>query len=216
MHELAFGLTSNNGRFGPARNPHDPARVSGGSSGGSAAAVAAGSVPFALSTDTGAWVTAPSGYCGVADVRTVNGVITRTAVRPAAAEPRGLTVGIPAKVLRRPGPGSEVASAVDQALDALRPEGVRFVETGVPDAMGLAAAGFSMVFYETPVNVRTYLNEAEEAYRGLTLAEIAARSASPDVTAMPRLMLDAPISPEHYERDGSATSCGASTSGRLR
>lgn len=231
MHELAFGLTSNNGRFGPARNPRDPQRVSGGSSGGSAAAVAAGTVPFALGTDTGASVTTPSGYCGivgfrpstgryagdgmvhltwtrdaigihahtVADVRTVDRVITRTSVRPGATEPRGLTVGLPAEFFDDLDP--DVAVAVDEALAALRAEGVRFVEAGVPDAMGLAAAGFSMVFYETPINVRAYLNETEEAYRGLTLAEIADRTASPDVTAMLRLMLDQPISAEQYEAD---------------
>lgn len=231
MHELAFGLTSNNGRFGPARNPHDPERVSGGSSGGSAAAVAAGTVPFALGTDTGASVTTPSGYCGtvgfrpstgryagdgmvhltwtrdaigvhantVADVRTVDRVITRSSVRPGAVTTHGLTVGVPAEFFADLDP--QVAAAVDEALVSLRAAGVRFVEAGVPDAMDLAAAGFSMVFFETPVNVRAYLNETEEAYRGLTLAQIAEQTASPDVTAMLRLMLDQPISPEAYEAD---------------
>ncbi|QGF22640.1 amidase family protein [Raineyella fluvialis] len=231
MHELAFGLTSNNGRFGPARNPYDPERVSGGSSGGSAAAVAAGTVPFALGTDTGASVTTPSGYCGVVgfrpstgryagdgmvhltwtrdaigihantvtDVRTVDGVITRTSVLPTETGPRGLTIGIPTEFFDDLDP--QVAAAVDEALAALRAEGVRFVETGVPDAMELASAGFSMVFYETPINLRAYLNEAEEAYRGLTLAQIAEQTASPDVTAMLRLMRDQPISAEQYEAD---------------
>ena len=231
MHELAFGLTSNNGRFGPARNPRDPERTSGGSSGGSAAAVAAGTVPFALGTDTGASVTTPSGYCGVVgfrpstgryagdgivhltwtrdaigvhantvqDVRTVDRVITRSSVRPGAAELSGLTIGLPSEFFDDLDP--EVSEAVDEALAGLRRTGVRFVDAGVPDAMGLAAAGFSMVFYETPINLRAYLNEAEEAYRGLTVAEIAAQTASPDVTAMLRLMLDQPISAEQYEGD---------------
>lgn len=231
MHELAFGLTSNNGRFGPARNPHDPDRVSGGSSGGSAAAVASGSVPFALGTDTGASVTTPSGYCGVVgfrpstgryagdgmlhltwtrdaigvhahtvtDVRIIDRVITRSSVRPDPVEPAGLTVGVPAEFFDDVDP--QVARAADAALAALRTAGVRFVEVGVPGAMELAAAGFSMVFYETPINVRAYLNETEEAYRGLTLAEIAARTGSPDVTAMLRLMLDDPISDARYEAD---------------
>lgn len=231
LHELAFGLTSNNGRFGPARNPYDPARVSGGSSGGSAAAVAAGTVPFALGTDTGASVTTPAGYCGVvgfrpstgryagdgmlhltwtrdaigvhahtvADVRIIDRVITRSSVRTDPVEPAGLTVGVPAEFFEDVDP--QVAQAVDAALAALRTAGVRLVAVGVPGALELAAAGFSMVFYETPINVRAYLNETAEAYRGLTLAEIAARSGSPDVTAMLRLMLDDPISDDRYEAD---------------
>jgi aspartyl-tRNA(Asn)/glutamyl-tRNA(Gln) amidotransferase subunit A len=53
MHELAYGVTSNNPHFGPVRNPHDLNRIPGGSSGGSAAAVAAGLVFMAMGTDTG-------------------------------------------------------------------------------------------------------------------------------------------------------------------
>ena len=65
MHELAFGMTSNNGQFGPVRNPIDPALSAGGSSGGSAATVALGEVPFALSTDTGGSVIVPASFCGI-------------------------------------------------------------------------------------------------------------------------------------------------------
>ncbi|MGS0891662.1 indoleacetamide hydrolase [Burkholderia stagnalis] len=68
MHELAFGITSGNRHFGAVGNPHDPRRVAGGSSGGTAAAVAAG-VPFGLGTDTGGSVRIPAAFCGVYGLR---------------------------------------------------------------------------------------------------------------------------------------------------
>ena len=69
MHELAFGVTSNNAAFGPVRNPYDPSRVPGGSSGGSGAAVGARIVPAALGTDTGASIRLPAAYCGACGFR---------------------------------------------------------------------------------------------------------------------------------------------------
>jgi mandelamide amidase len=69
LHELALGITSNNAGFGPVRNPHDPKRSAGGSSGGSAVAVAAGVVPYALGTDTGGSMRIPAAHCGVVGLR---------------------------------------------------------------------------------------------------------------------------------------------------
>src|SRR5258707_12777355 len=66
LQELAFGPTNNNAAFGPARNPYDPPRIPGGSSGGSAAAVAARLAPAALGTDTGGALTVPPPLFGVA------------------------------------------------------------------------------------------------------------------------------------------------------
>jgi len=73
MHELAFGITSNNAAYGPVRNPHDPTRSAGGSSGGSAVAVATGVVPVALGTDTGGSMRVPAAHCGVVGYRPTTG-----------------------------------------------------------------------------------------------------------------------------------------------
>ncbi|MFT4081487.1 MAG: amidase family protein [Nocardioides sp.] len=73
LHELALGITSNNAAYGPVRNPHDLSRSAGGSSGGSAAAVAAGIVPIALGTDTGGSMRIPAAHCGVVGFRPTTG-----------------------------------------------------------------------------------------------------------------------------------------------
>ncbi|PHR57033.1 MAG: indole acetimide hydrolase [Robiginitomaculum sp.] len=69
MHELAFGITSNNARFGAVKNPYDTTRFAGGSSGGSAAAVSARIVPAALGTDTGGSVRLPAALTGIIGFR---------------------------------------------------------------------------------------------------------------------------------------------------
>ena len=82
MHELAFGITSNNGAHGPARNPYDPARIPGGSSGGSGAAVAARMAPVAMGTDTGGSVRIPAALCGVAGFRPTAGRYSQDGIVP--------------------------------------------------------------------------------------------------------------------------------------
>src|SRR5262245_24140771 len=69
LQELAYGPTNNNAAFGPARNPYDPMRIPGGSSGGSAAAVAARLAPAALGTDTGGSIRVPASLCGITSMR---------------------------------------------------------------------------------------------------------------------------------------------------
>ena len=73
MHELAFGTTSANARFGSVGNPHDPARMTGGSSGGTAAAIGAGIFDIGLGTDTGGSGRIPAAFCGCAGLRPSTG-----------------------------------------------------------------------------------------------------------------------------------------------
>ena len=84
LHEWAYGPTSDNPWFGPVRNPHDPDRVAGGSSGGSGAAVAVGACDWAIGTDTGGSIRIPAGLCGVVGFKPSLGSISTEGVVPLA------------------------------------------------------------------------------------------------------------------------------------
>lgn len=82
LHELAYGITNNNGGFGAVRNPYDPSRIPGGSSGGVGAAVGARIVPGGIGTDTGGSVRVPAALCGIVGFRPTTGRWSQHGVVP--------------------------------------------------------------------------------------------------------------------------------------
>jgi amidase/aspartyl-tRNA(Asn)/glutamyl-tRNA(Gln) amidotransferase subunit A len=112
MDEYAYGFTTENSHAGPTRNPHDLARIAGGSSGGSAAAVAAGQVPLTLGSDTNGSIRVPSSLCGVFGLKPTYGRLPRSGSYPFVAS------------LDHLGPFARSAADLALAYDALQgPDG---------------------------------------------------------------------------------------------
>ena len=82
LHEFAFGATGINPHYGPARNPWDAERITGGSSSGSGAAVAGGECPAALGTDTGGSIRIPASLCGIVGLKPTYGRVSKRGVLP--------------------------------------------------------------------------------------------------------------------------------------
>ena len=126
MHELGFGVTSLNRHGGAVINPRWPTRSAGGSSGGSAAAVAAGHVPFSLGTDTGGSCRLPAVFCGVWGFRPSHG--RWPAGQSIPISPTRDTVGVIAKDLQTIG----TVDAVVTGASAVLPAPDDTVRLGVP------------------------------------------------------------------------------------
>ena len=85
MGEYAYDFTGENCHYGPSRNPHDPNRMSGGSSGGSGAATASGMVAFTLGSDTNGSIRVPSSFCGLFGLKPTFGRLSRSGTFPFCA-----------------------------------------------------------------------------------------------------------------------------------
>ncbi|HWO59215.1 MAG TPA: amidase family protein [Umezawaea sp.] len=226
LHELALGITGDNAAFGPTRNPVDPTRSAGGSSGGSAVSVALGLVPFGLGTDTGGSVTIPASFCGVVGFRPTTGrypgdgvvnlsssrdtigvhartvEVVRTVDEVVTGERRHVDPVV--RGLRVGVPRSryadldpEVAEVARGALAALTEAGAHLVELDVHDDLALGAGpGIELVLFEAPELLRPRL--------GATLVDASPREwaalvESPDVRALVELMASSPVTPERYQ-----------------
>lgn len=229
MHELAFGVTSNNATYGACRNPVDPDLSAGGSSGGSAATVALGTVPFSLGTDTGGSITLPASFCGIVGYRPStgrypsDGVVKLSWTRD--------TIGIHASTVSdaravdqvitrsRSAPGKETAELtlgvprsrfedVDGAVDAvardvlekLRDAGVTLVDVDLDEDLAIGnGAGMTLVLFEC---ARTVTESAIVA-RGSSIgsfADVVPFLSSPDVAGIATMIRDNPIPPDIYEQ----------------
>jgi indoleacetamide hydrolase len=227
MHELAFGVTSNNAAYGAVKNPVDPAFSAGGSSGGSAATVALGAVPFSLGTDTGGSVTLPASFCGVVGFRpTVGrypsdglvelswtrdtvGLHTRTVAyartvdaviartQPAPAPALAETV-IGVLGSRFADVSAEVDEVAVRALASLRDAGVTLVDVDIPDDLALGGGpGLELVLYESERLLTARARLAGGS--DAVFGDLPSRIASPDVRGLAEMIAANPFPPSGYE-----------------
>ncbi len=186
LHELCFGATGVNPHYGTPVNPLDPRRVPGGSSSGSAVAVATGQADIGIGTDTTGSIRNPAAYCGLVGLKTTWGVVSVVGVRPLA--PTLDTVGILARTvadcaagasllddrlvagdlvasrtvgrLRIPGTDSTIDAAIDSALIEA---GIEIIDVDLPGWDGAREAAMTLLYGEALlVNQDLWLNHRAE------------------------------------------------------
>lgn len=211
IHELSYGHTTNNLAFGPTRNPYDTSRVPGGSSGGSAAAVAAHMAPLAVAEDTFGSIRVPASFCGIAGLRPSVGRYPGAGVMPITPRwdtggPLARTVAdlilfdsvvtgdkspVVAKSLRGVGIG-----LADYFLSELHPEVARVTEEAIRK-LRLAGAKLVRADVSKEIRVGTDLTRTVHLYEtaanmsaflathkaGVTFEELVSQ-ASPDIQSL--------------------------------
>ncbi|HVX67041.1 MAG TPA: amidase [Bryobacteraceae bacterium] len=210
MHELAYGITSNNPHFGAVRNPRDPERIPGGSSGGSGAAVAADMVPAAMGSDTGGSIRIPASFCGVVGLKPTYGRVSRFGVLPLDFSldhmgPLTRTVRDAAVVLNAiagqdPRDDSSSARPVEDYLPPLNPS-LAGVRIGVPENFG-----FDRVSPAVADAVRAAIVRAEQLGARVSVVRVTDMEA---VNAIGRVILLAEASALFGERLSERESFGA-------
>lgn len=215
LHELAFGVTSNNAAFGPVRNPFDLDRVAGGSSGGSATAVATGLVCAALGTDTGGSVRIPAAFSNVVGFRPSTGryddggVLTLSRTRDTigilassvgdVAEVDAIITAsdhepsLPDRPIRLGLPGDALAGISAAVDEGFRAALARLVEQGVVECVDLPPIGYEAC--DLAIGGPIVFNEALDVWTefcrqrlSMDLASFAETISSPDVAGIFRAM----------------------------
>jgi aspartyl-tRNA(Asn)/glutamyl-tRNA(Gln) amidotransferase subunit A len=185
LHEFAYGVTNVNPHYGTALNPHDPTRVAGGSSGGSAVAVAAGMCDWAIGSDTGGSIRIPASLCGVAGFKPSFGSIDIGGVIPLsrsldtlgpiapdiATTARAYTTmsGEEVSLAELRPPRLAVPAGWVRDLDAETEAGWSKVSAGVPevdfaDRERLHQAGLTILLFEAAAYHRRWATEVPEKY----------------------------------------------------
>jgi aspartyl-tRNA(Asn)/glutamyl-tRNA(Gln) amidotransferase subunit A len=186
MDEFAMGSSTENSAFGLTRNPHDPTRVPGGSSGGSAAAVADGFAPLALGSDTGGSIRQPAALCGVVGVKPTYGRVSRYGLVAFASSldqigPFATTVEDAAVLLdviggHDPCDSTSIAERHDPLAGVLR-EGVQGVRVGIVEELTNATG--------VQQEVRDAVERAAEALEaaGASVERVSVQSAAYGISA---------------------------------
>jgi aspartyl-tRNA(Asn)/glutamyl-tRNA(Gln) amidotransferase subunit A len=186
MHEFAYGTTSVNPHYGPVRNPWDRERVTGGSSGGSAAALASSFAPLTLGTDTGGSIRIPSALCGTAGLKPTYGRISRHGVYPLCWS------------LDHPGPMARTAADLALAVKVIAgPDPLDSSSSSVP--VPTYAAGLSETLKGVKIGVpKTYYfdrvdPEIRQAVRGAiqVCGELGATIKKMDISLQPQASIAA-------------------------
>jgi aspartyl-tRNA(Asn)/glutamyl-tRNA(Gln) amidotransferase subunit A len=193
LHEFAFGVTNVNPHYGAARNPRDPARITGGSSGGSAAAVGAGMCDWAIGSDTGGSIRIPASLCGVVGFKPAFGSINIDGVIPlswtldtlgplapdvtTAARAYSMMSGEPVSLDDLKPPRLAVPAGWISGLDESTSKAWALVSKGLPEIEfvehdRLFKTGLTILLVEAATFHRQWVTECPEKYGADVLAHL--------------------------------------------